>query len=159
MDKSRDTSGIDEFERQFGLLAWTTGRLDMLPAQKVQQELVQDMLDWLAHYTREYFGFQERLMREFWNPEAFKARMHAHMNFRRKLSSLCLDMMRGDPTVAERMRALCHEMLEDAQAHDRPFVDFLKETQPPIRLRRKSQHNDPAKAVAQLFPHLQERAA
>ena len=159
MDMERDNSGIEEFERQFGLLAWTTGRLDMLPDNKVQRELMQDMLDWLAHYTREYFGFQERLMREFWNPDSFTARMQAHMKFRRRLSALCLDMMRGDPTVAGRMRALCHEMLEDVQTHDQPFVDFLKETRPPIRLRRKTRHNDPEKAVAQLFPRLQERAA
>ncbi len=159
VENRTNESGIDEFDRQFGLLEWTTGRLDTLPDANVRRELMQDMLDWLAHYTREYFGFQERLMREFWNPEAFSARMNAHVMFRRKLSSLCLDMMRGDPTVAERMRALCHEMLEDAQVHDQPFVAFLRETQAPVRLRRKSRHNDPAKAAAQIFPAWQERSA
>lgn len=127
MDAAQENgnAAIREIAQHNALLAWVTGRIDLQP-DKVCAEFLLNLANWLAFYTREHFGLQQRLFRECcFNPE-LADRAIAQFQYRRRLAELCLDIVRGDPTVTGRMRALCHEVLSDAQIHDGPFFDFIQ---------------------------------
>lgn len=130
--------GIAENDRQNALLASAAAKIDQAATTRDAREQVGDLLDWLAYFTREHFGFQQRLLNECsQHREYLLSRMAVHGEFRRRLAQLCVDTMRGDATVPQRMRALCQELQEDARAHDAVFVSILRDDGVSPRLRRK----------------------
>jgi hypothetical protein len=130
--------GIAEHDRQNALLASAAARIDPATNIREAREQVVDLLDWLAYFTREHFGFQQRLLNECsQHREYLLNRMAIHNEFRRRLAQLCLDTMRGDATVPARMRALCEELQDDARAHDDVFASILRNDGASPKLRRK----------------------
>jgi hypothetical protein len=133
---AKGADGIRENSRHNELLAWATSRIDELANGDCARQQVCEMLDWMAHFTREHFGFQERLLAESTRQrEYLMNRAAVHGEFRRQLAQLCIDSTRGDPTVPERLRALCHQLLDDAQAAQEAFAELLSTSGKPARLR------------------------
>ena len=132
----KGADGIHENYRHNELLAWATRRIDQLTSGECARQQVSDLLDWMAYFTREHFGFQERLLAESSRQREYLAKRAAvHVEFRRELAQLCIDTTRGDPTVAERLSELCHRLLEDAQAEQQAFSELVRAGGKPSRLR------------------------
>jgi len=149
--------GIEENCRHNDLLARATAQIDQLVSGASARQYMGELLDWMAYFTREHFGFQERLMAECAKQRDYLAgRAAVHGEFRRKLARLCIDSTRGDPTVPERLRALCHEILDDAQAQHAALPDLLEEGGAAMRLRadrrRRPLAEDAAEALVARLP-------
>lgn len=138
-DGSHDS--IREFDRQHTLLAWAMARIDGLVTERTAKETLGEWLDWVAYFTREHFGFQRRLLNECGERRDYVlSRVAAHCAFRRQLAQLYIDMMRRDPTVAERLRALCHDLQQDLRAHDERLADLVRNGNQRPRLRRRPRY-------------------
>jgi len=144
-----DPAGIDENQRHNELLAWATSQIDQLTESGAGGAHLCDMLDWMAYFTREHFGFQQRLLADCGRQREYVFdRIEAYGNFRRQLAQLCLDSMRGDTTVPQRLSLLCHELLQDEQANRQRFIDALRDGGPSVKLRRKPRHGQLATEAA-----------
>jgi hemerythrin len=133
---TKGADGIHENHRHNELLAWATRRIDQLTSGECARQQVSEFLDWMAYFTREHFGFQERMLAECCRQRDYLARRAAiHLEFRRELAQLCIDSTRGDPTVAERLSGLCHRLLADAQAEQDAFSELVRTGGKPARLR------------------------
>lgn len=133
---AKSVDGIHENHRHGELLAWATTRIDQLTSGDCARQRVSELLDWMAYFTREHFGFQERVLAECSRQRDYLARRTAiHLEFRRELARLCVDCTRGDPTVPERLSFLCHRLLEDAQAERDAFSEQMRAAGKPARLR------------------------
>jgi hypothetical protein len=142
---------IDENGRQKALLAWATARIDQLTGLGAGHQL-DDYLDWLAYFTREFFGFQQRMLTQCGDQRDYLfRRMEAHCEFRRRLARLSIDMIRNDPTVPERLRGLCHDLLEDAEANEQKLAEILDHGMAPLKLRKQPRRARPADRATQLF--------
>jgi hypothetical protein len=120
------------------LLRWATTRIDQIGKAGDYREQFAGLLDWIAHFTRERFGFQQRVLMECsQHREYLLRRVAVHCDFRRRLYALYIDSLYQDPTVTERLRALCHELLLDAQAHEKALLDLVRKDGPGPRLRAK----------------------
>lgn len=123
---SKSVDGVRENHRHNELLAWATARIDQLTSGDCARQQVCEMVNWMAFFTREHFGFQERLLAETTRQrEYLSSRAVAHGEFRRRLAQLCVDGARGDQTVPERLRALCHDILEDARIQQETFSEIV----------------------------------
>jgi hypothetical protein len=135
--------GIKELQEQIALLRWITAKIDRLAtdaANITNPEDLNDLLEWIALFTREHFGFEQRLLRlleDYSHYGRYLAKRAAvHSSFRIQLTQLWIDKMRDDPYVSERLRSLCHELLEDAQAHDKIVAIVMQRNgAPPLRTR------------------------
>jgi hypothetical protein len=144
--------GVAENDQQKALLTWATARIDQLANEKGAREHLGELLDWVAYFTREHFGFQQRLLNECSQyREYLLSRVAVHCEFRRKLAQLCVDMMRRDSTVPERLRSLCHELLQDGQAHDEVFSEIVRKGGADPKLRKKPRRGQVAVEAAHLF--------
>ncbi len=121
MDKTKpdaSPTASDEHDQQKTLLSWATARIEQLAHNQRSIDNVGEWLDWMAYFTREHFGFQRRLLNEYGKQREYLLnRVAVHSEFRRKLAQLCVDALRGDPTIPARLQQLCHELLRDAQTH------------------------------------------
>jgi hypothetical protein len=155
MDMGIGIDGVDgakESNSENALLAWATARIDQLVNEKSAGEHLCELIDWIAYFTREHFGFQQRLLKECsQHREYLLNRVAVHCEFRRNLSRLCIDMMRGDPTVLERLRSLCHELQQDAQAHDQGIFEIVRNGGASPKLRKKRRRGQLAVEAARLF--------
>jgi hypothetical protein len=143
---------VTENSRHQELLAWATSRIDLLAEKKSASDHLCGLLDWMAYFTREHFGFQQRLLTECSQQREYLFdRIAVYGEFRRKLAQLCLDSMRGDASVPERLRILCHELLQDAQAHQERFSDMVCNSASGPRLRRKLRRGQLVADAAQAF--------
>lgn len=148
----RSPGGVGEDNQQQALLAWATARIDELANQRGDKPQLGETLDWLAYFTREYFGFQQRMLTECsQHREYLFSRMAVHCEFRRRLAQLCVDMVRRDPTVPERLSGLCHDLLADAQAHDKMLSEILRNGEAAPRLRKKPRRGEPAAMASRVF--------
>jgi hypothetical protein len=144
-------SVIDENDQQKALLEWATARIDQITGLGTGHQLG-DYLDWLAYFTREFFGFQERMLKQCGEQHDYMfSRIKAHCEFRRRLAQLSIDMIRSDPTVPERLRNLCHDLLEDAEANGQKLADIIDHGMAPLKLRKQPRRTQPADRAAQLF--------
>jgi len=144
--------GIDENNRQQALLAWATERIDQFTRDYSQAQHIGEFLDWLAYFTREHFGLQQRLLNECSRQQEYLLdRVKVHCEFRRRLAQLCIDSMRRDPSVGERLNALCHDLLADARAQQETLADIVREAAVPPRARRRPRHAELATQATQLF--------
>jgi hypothetical protein len=130
------SQGVDEIDEQRELLARTVERLDGLTDAEVRAELLDHFLNWLAHFTREHFGFQQRLIRMCCDGQELSRCVAAHGEMRKQLSALCLDALRRDATVAARLRALGHRLLDDVQTRDSGLLDKVRSQRPRVSFRR-----------------------
>jgi hypothetical protein len=125
-------------DQQQALLSWAATRIDQIRQESDFKEHLAGLLDWIAHFTRERFGFQQRLLTEYSQHRDYLLRRVAvHYDFRRRLCTLYIDSLYQDPTVTERLRALCNEILQDAQAHEKALLDLLRKEGSEPRLRTK----------------------
>lgn len=132
----KGVDGIRENHRHNELLAWATARIDQLAMGDCARQQVCELVDWMAFFTREHFGFQERLLAETTKQcEYLASRATVHGEFRRRLAQLCVDGTRGDRTVPERLRALCHDILEDARIQQETFSEIVSAGEKGNRLR------------------------
>jgi hemerythrin len=139
--------GVKEIDEQCELLARTVGHLDQLADADVRAELLDNFLNWLAHFTREHFGFQQRLIRSCGDSQELLRCMAAHNDLRKRLSDLCLDALRRDATVATRLRDLGHQLLADVQTRDRGLLDHVRSQRLPVSFRRgRRAHTTPLTA-------------
>jgi hemerythrin len=132
--------GIEEDQDHRQFLAWATSQVDRLASERGAADSLCELLDWVAYFTREHFGFQERLLNECSQQrEHVINRVAVHLEFRKKLAQLCVDSMRRDPTVSERLRSLCHELLDDTMQQHAVFSDLVGSACGTVgpRLRRK----------------------
>lgn len=128
--------GVKEIDEQRELLARTVERLDRLTDAEVRAELLDHFLNWLAHFTREHFGFQQRLIRMCCDGQELSRCMAAHGELRKQLSALCLDALRRDATVAARLRTLGHQLLDDVQTRDSGLLDQVRSKRSQVSFRR-----------------------
>lgn len=143
---------IKENDRQQALLAWATATIDRVTNQRGAGEYLSEMLDWVAYFTREHFGFQERLLNACSRQQEYVlSRMADHCEFRRKLARLYVDSLCQDPTVPERLRALCHDLLRDAQTHDAEFSDLIRGGETRARPRKRPRRGQLAVKATQLL--------
>lgn len=148
----RNLKAIDESNQQKVLLAWATGKIDQLAHQRDHTLGLGEFLDWLAYFTREHFGLQQRLLNECGRQrEYLLERVNVHCEFRRRLAQLCIDTMRRDPTVPERLSALCHDLLADAQAQQETLASIVREATVRPKLRQKPRHGELATLATELF--------
>jgi len=141
MDKAMGAGhpgGIDENNRQEALLAWATERIARLTHDFGGTRQLDGLLDWVAWFTREHFGLQQRLLTECGRRNDYLLeRMRVHSEFRRRLAQLCIDTMRRDTSVAERLNALCHDLLADARAQQEKLAGIVREAAVAPKVRRK----------------------
>lgn len=139
--------GIEECDRRQALLAEATATIDRIAEARTSASALGEFLDWLAHFTREHYGFQQRLLNECSRHREYVfSRIAAHAEFRRRLSQICIDMLRRDASVPERLRVLCHEMLADAEKHDRILSELIRSGTTMPRLRRARRREELAVA-------------
>lgn len=144
--------GIEENAQQQALLAWATERVDLLASQGSGAEYLGQLLDWLAYFTREHFGFQQRLLNECSQHRDYLLnRVAVHCEFRRRLAQLCIDTMRRDPSAPERLRVLCHDLLSDAQAQHETLSELMRNSMTGLRLRKNPRRGELATTATQLF--------
>ena len=144
--------GIAESNQQKALMLWATANIDELANQNGAREHLCELVDWVAHFTREHFGFQQRLLNECGrNQEYLLRRMAVHGAFRRQLAQLCIDGVHGDTTVPERFRTICHEIVNDVQAQEEVFTKILCAEAPGLKLRGKPRRGQLATKAEKLF--------
>jgi hemerythrin len=145
MDTDIDVAGVaglKESARQIALLNWATARIEQLSHQKTPGDSINDLLDCLAYFTREHFGYQERLLKEYSDQRAYLMdRMAVHAEFRHRLAQIYMDAIRGDHTVTERLNALCHELWLDIKTHQDAFAEAARNTGKEPKLRRKARRD------------------
>jgi hypothetical protein len=148
----KGADGIRENHRHNELLAWATSRIDQLTSGDCARQQLCELVDWMAYFTREHFGFQERLLAETTRQREYLAnRAVVHGEFRRRLAQICIDSTRGDPGVAERLRGLCHEILEDARIQQEAFSKLLSAAGKRTRLRTDPRRERLAVEALQMF--------
>jgi hemerythrin len=145
MDTHIDVAGIaglKENARQIALLNWATARLEQLSHRSATGDGIKDMLDCLAYFTREHFGYQERLLKEYSDQHAYLMdRMAVHAEFRHRLAQIYMDATRSDVTVADRLNALCHELWLDSQTQQETFAEIVSKAKKIPKIRRKTRPN------------------
>jgi hypothetical protein len=129
---------VEENDRRQALLAWVSTRVEQLANQQDVREPLGELLDWVAYFTREHFGFQQRLLNECSQRREYAlSRMATHSEFRKRLATICVDIVRCDPTVPERLRALCSDLRQDAQSHDDVVAQIVCSGSAGRKLRKK----------------------
>jgi hypothetical protein len=148
----KGADGIRENHRHNELLAWATARIDQLTSGECARQQVCELVDWMAFFTREHFGFQERLLAENARQREYLSdRAAVHCEFRRRLAQLCIDSTRGDRTVPERLRELCHDILEDARVQQEAFSELVTAGGKHTRLRTDPRRERLAVEALQMF--------
>ena len=157
MDKgigAGNLGGIEENAQQKALLAWATARIDLLADQDGGTEYLGQFLDWLAFFTREHFGFQQRMLNGYSeHREYLLNRVAVHCEFRKRLAQLCIDTMRRDPSAPDRLRELCHDLLTDAQAQHETLCQLMRNDPAGARLRKNRRRGELATTATQLFEY------
>lgn len=148
----KGADGIRENHRHNELLAWATARIDQLTSGECARQQICELVDWMAFFTREHFGFQERLLAESARQREYLSdRTAVHCEFRRRLAQLCIDGTRGDHSVPERLRELCHDILEDARIQQEAFSELMTAGGKPTRLRTDPRRERLALEALQMF--------
>lgn len=132
--------GLKEDARQMALLHWATARLELLSNRSQASDGIAELLDCLAYFTREHFGFHERLLKEYSAQRTYlMERMAVHGEFRRRLAAIYMDAMRGDPTVTDRLNALCQELWLDIRTQQETLDEIARKAakEPRLRLRKR----------------------
>lgn len=120
--KVAETASDRETDRQLALLNWARTMIDRIAAEGDANDRIHDLLDFMAHFTREYFGFQERLLAASnAEHEHLLERQATHAQFRRRLAHTFADAVSGDPSVPKRLSELCHELWLDVQTQRDEF--------------------------------------
>jgi hemerythrin len=131
-------AGKNENDRQIALLNWTATKLDNIAGHRSTRDNLSELLDCMAYFTREHFGFQERLLKDSSEHRTYlMERMAVHGEFRRRLAQIYLNAMRGDLTVAEQLSSLCHEIWLDIQTQQEAFAKIVGTGEKPHKMRRK----------------------
>jgi hypothetical protein len=143
--------GIELAQRNSALLAQATAEIERIARQNARTDALGETLDLLAQFTREHFGFQRRLLNECsQHREYLFARVAAHCEFRRRLSELCVDALRRDSTVPERLGSLCRELQTDVEAHDAIVSEIVRNGDSGTKLRKRLRRGQLAAEPTQL---------
>jgi hemerythrin len=127
-----------ESDRQLALLNWALTKIDRIAARSGPYDNLDDLLEFVAHFTREYFGYQERLLQEAaTHHDHLIERKATHAEFRSRLARICADAANGEATVPRRLNALCVELWLDMQTQRDDFSAIVHSTDANPRLRSK----------------------
>lgn len=133
-----------ETDRQIALLTWARTRIDRIASQVDAVERIEDLLDFMAHFTREYFGFQERLLSEAAaQREYLLERNAAHAEIRARLARIYADAVNGEPSAAQRLSSLCHELWLEINTQQDEFSAVLRDGSQTPRVRQKPRLDAP----------------
>lgn len=134
-----------ESDRQFALLNWARLKIDGIAARRDARESIDELLDFMAHFTREYFGYQERLLKEAAVDQGHLMKRKAtHAEFRRRLAHIYADAVNGHTEVPARLHALCHELWLDILTQRDEFEALVGRTESPPRFRHSYRHDSKA---------------
>jgi hemerythrin len=156
--------GVMEIQEQVALLRCVTAKIDRLESEKnTSHEYLGGLLDWVAHFTREHFGFEQRFLRLLNEHTHYKPyvsrRVAVHLEFRRRLAQLEIDETCQDKMVPERLRLFCHELLHDVEAHEQVISRVVRKSGAGPRLRNKPRRGQLAVETAQFFEFEETGAA
>ncbi|MBU1237998.1 MAG: hypothetical protein KJ634_13885 [Gammaproteobacteria bacterium] len=127
-----------ETESQVALLRWAMTQVDRLVENGSARSRLGELLDCVAYLTREHFGFQERVLKEYAEQhEYLMERMAIHRKFERRLANINVDALQGDSTVVERLSTLCHELWQDVHEQQEPFAKLVRDSGKAPSLRSK----------------------
>lgn len=120
--KVAEPVGRKEADRQFALLDWARTRIDGIASRGASADRLDALMEYLAYFTRDYFGYQERLLGASTRyVEQLAERKATHAEFQRRLNRLYAEAIGGDPTLASRLNALCLELWLDVQTQRDEF--------------------------------------
>lgn len=153
MNNATDRGSLDhvsDFDEHQALLHWATTRIDQLAHENDAREHLGTLVDWIAHFTRERFGFQQRLLTESRQQRDWVLRrITVHGEFRKRLARVCIASMFEDPArVTEQLRALCDDLLADAQTQEKLLSEVVGQCGAVPRLRHKPRQGQLLVAIA-----------
>lgn len=133
-----EVTSTREADRQLALLNWAMAKIERIASLSGPCDGLDNLLDFMAQFTREYFGYQERLLQEAAaQHEHLMERRKTHAEFRSRLARICADAANGDASVARRLNALCVELWLDVQTQRDDFSAIVHGTDSTPRLRSK----------------------
>lgn len=148
MDTLANIAEVDctkETARQRTLLDLARSRIDRLARLGQTGDGLDDLLDFMAYFTREYFGFQERILAESANhPEYLAERLATHAEFRSRLAHICADAPADNSDVIKRLSALCYELWLDLSMQQDQLTAIVRGSNTHVRLREKARMENPA---------------
>jgi hypothetical protein len=140
-----EITSAKESDRQFALLNWARLKIDGIASRRDACESIDELLDFMAHFTREYFGYQERLLKEAAVHDGhLMQRKATHAEFRRRLAHIYADAVNGHANVPARLDALCHELWLDILTQRDEFSALVHSTEPPPKFRHAYRHDSKA---------------
>ena len=120
--KVAEPVGQKEVDRQLALLDWARTRIDGIANRGAPADRIDALMEFLAHFTRDYFGYQERLLgNSTLHVEQLAERKATHAEFQHRLARLYTDAIGGDPTLPKRLNAICQELWLDVQTRRDEF--------------------------------------
>jgi hypothetical protein len=138
-----EVTSSKESDRQLALLNWARMKIDRIAKHSDSSDRLNDLVNFMARFTREYFGFQERMLSESAaNHEYLAERKATHAEFRRRLAHIYADVTNGNATAPERLSALCHELWLDLQTQRDEFSATIHDGSLAARLRRSPRADD-----------------
>ena len=125
IDKVAEPVGTKEADRQFALLDWARTRIDGIANRGAPADRLDALMEFLAHFARDYFGYQERLLgSSTLHVELLAERKATHAEFQHRLAQLYADAIGGDPALPRRLNALCQELWLDVQTRRDEFSEL-----------------------------------
>lgn len=145
IDSVAEVASTKEGDRQLALLNWARIRIDRLASRPDAGASVDELLDFMAHFTREYFGYQERLLKEAAAHHGHLMKRRAtHAEFRRRLAHIRADAVNGHASVPARLNALCQELWLDVLTQREEFSALVQSMESPPKLRHAYRHDSKA---------------
>jgi hemerythrin len=140
-----EVTSTREADRQLALINWALTKIERIAARSDTDDSLDDLLDFVAHFTREYFGYQERLLQEAAaHQEHLMERRATHAEYRNRLARIFADAANGDATVARRLNAVCVELWLDVQTQRDDFSAIVHSSESAPRFRSKSRQDSEA---------------
>jgi hypothetical protein len=134
--KPAEPVGLKEVDRQFELLDWARTRIDGIANHGAPADRIDALIEVLAHFCRDYFGYQERLLgNSTVHLVELAERKVTHAEFQQRLAHLYTNAIGGDPNLPRLLNALCHELWLDVQTRRDEFAALAErpDTTPPPR--------------------------
>jgi hypothetical protein len=114
--------GQKEVDHQFALLDWARTRIDGIVNRGAPADRIDALIEVLAHFCRDYFGYQERLLgNSTLHLMDLAERKVTHAEFQQRLAQLYTNAIGGDPTLPGKLNALCQELWLDVQTRRDDF--------------------------------------
>lgn len=132
-----DDDDFAEYRQHIERIANAVKRIDELGHSTSAMRQVSECLDWFAYLTREHFGLQSRVLQHCsQHSDYLVERSAVFVEYRRKLAGLYIDATRQDGSVPDRLKSLCHDVLDDIQAQHSVFIELMRRNMGDLQLRQ-----------------------